>query len=271
VVYNKEMFLWLLIVCLASVAPARAQSLDEATARELFKLVNKDRAKQKLPALEWSDQLAQAAQAHVPWMAREKTLSHQFPAEPGLSERVSATGLHFDAVAENVAQVVNTADAKRDAQQANQTLMNSPPHRANILNSRYNSVGIAILRAEQDAWVVEDFAHSFAQLAVTDVESRAGQAINNLRKKRRLRALKLVEQPGLRQDSCRNDVSPNTLLRHFPKATSSVVYTTWDPTQLLPTLEKMATESAPQSMALAACPVGQQSGHGSYRVAVLFF
>src|SRR5919201_4877644 len=104
----------LLVVFFAlSVIPAAAQSLDDATARELFKLVNKDRSKQKLPALEWNDQLAQAAQAHVPWMAREKTLSHQFPAEPGLSERVSATGLHFDAVAENVAQVVNNEDAKR--------------------------------------------------------------------------------------------------------------------------------------------------------------
>jgi uncharacterized protein YkwD len=272
VVYNNGMPLLLLMICLAAyVAPASAQSLDDTTARELFKLVNKDRAKQKLPALEWNDQLAQAAQAHVPWMAREKTLSHQFPAEPGLSERVSATELHFDAVAENVAQVNNTKDAKRDAEQANQTLMNSPPHRANILNGKYNSIGIAILRADENVWIVEDFAHSFAQLAVTDVESRAEQAINRLRQKRRLRALKVVDQPGLRQDSCRDDVSPSTLLRHFPKATSSVVYTTWDPTQLLPTLEKMATESAPQSMALAACPAGQQSGHGSYRVAVLFF
>jgi len=106
---------------------------------------------------------------------------------------------------------------------------------------------------------------------VSDVESRAEQAINRLRGQRRLRALKVIDQAGLRQDSCRDDVSPNTLLRHFPKATSSVVYTTWDPSQLLPTLEKMATEPAPQSMALAACPVAQQSGHGSYRVAVLFF
>ena len=245
--------------------------MDDAAARELFKLVNKDRAKQKLPALQWNDALTQAAQAHAPWMAREKKLLHQFPAEPGLSERVSAAGLHFDAVAENVAQVVNTEDAKRDAAQANETLMNSPPHRANILNAKYNSVGIAIFRAGEQVWVVEDFAHSFAQIAVTDIESRAEQAINRLRGQRRLRALKVIDQAGLRQDSCRDDVSPNTLLRHFPKATSSVVYTTWDPSQLLPTLEKMATEPGPQSMALAACPVVQQSGHGSYRVAVLFF
>ena len=264
-------FVGILLGLFAWAALAGAQSTDDATARELFKLVNKDRAKQKLPALQWNDALAQAAQAHVPWMAREKKLSHQFPAEAGLSERISTAGLHFDAVAENVAQVANTGDAKRDAEQANETLMNSPPHRANILNAKYNSIGIAILRADDEVWVVEDFAHSFAQIAVTDVESRAAQAINRLRGKRRMRALKIVEQAGLRQDSCRNDVSPNTLLRHFPKASSSVVYTTWDPTQLLPTLEKMATEPAPQSMALAACPVGQESGHGSYRVAVLFF
>src|SRR5438477_3227888 len=183
------MFVRLLIVCLIAWAvPAGAQSVDDATARELFKLVNKDRAKQKLTALQWDDTLTQAAQAHVPWMAREKKLLHQFPAEPGLSERISTAGLHFDAVAENVAQVVNTEDVKRDAGQANETLMNSPPHRANILNAKYNSVGVAILRDGEQVWVVEDFAHSFAKIAVTDVESRAVQAINRLRGQRRMRA-----------------------------------------------------------------------------------
>src|SRR5579859_287137 len=89
--------LFTLIFCGAT---ALAQSQRE---QQLFDLVNHEREKAGLNKLEWSDSLAQAALAHSRLLAEHQDLSHQFPGEPLLQERVGYTRLRFNSVAENVA------------------------------------------------------------------------------------------------------------------------------------------------------------------------
>ena len=55
----------------------------------------------------------------------------------GDTELVQKVRLRFDAVAENV------ADAE-SPDETHQALMNSPPHRENILNPQYRLTGIAV-------------------------------------------------------------------------------------------------------------------------------
>src|SRR5438270_3430468 len=71
--------------------------------QQLFDLLNHEREKAGLSKLEWNDQLAEAALAHSKLLADNQDLSHQFPGEPILQERIGATKLRFNSVAENVA------------------------------------------------------------------------------------------------------------------------------------------------------------------------
>src|SRR5258708_4194950 len=96
--------------------------------RQLLELANQAREQSGLRPLDFDQGLTLAARAHAADMAAQQQLSHQLPGEPSLSQRVaSASSLHLDHVGENVAYAA-TAD------QAQETLMNSPRHRENLLN-----------------------------------------------------------------------------------------------------------------------------------------
>jgi uncharacterized protein YkwD len=89
--------------------------------------VNAERQKAGLPALQWNSPLATAAYAHAANMARQNNLSHTLDGK-GPADRISAAGYNYSSWAENIAW--NYASA----QDTVTGWMNSPGHRANILN-----------------------------------------------------------------------------------------------------------------------------------------
>src|SRR6478736_4691826 len=99
------------IACFVFVISIPAHAGPSQREQQLFDLVNHEREKAGLNKLEWSDHLAEAALAHSRLLAENRDLSHQFPGEPLLQERVGETRLRFNSVAENVAAApdVNTA------------------------------------------------------------------------------------------------------------------------------------------------------------------
>src|SRR6185369_1583163 len=111
----------LLSVLLSSTVPAVAADLRAAEQR-IFGLTNQARKDAGVDPLTWNEQAAQAARVHATMMAEKQALSHQFPGEAVLRDRLGAAGLRFDAAAENVADA-EVADEAHDA------LMHSPPHR----------------------------------------------------------------------------------------------------------------------------------------------
>ncbi len=84
----------LMALC-AAAWPQDAGSESAAAEQELFRMTNRDRAEAGLPELEWNEWLAQAARKHAAEMARRGRLSHQFPGEPGLRDRIAATSIRF--------------------------------------------------------------------------------------------------------------------------------------------------------------------------------
>src|SRR4051794_30689898 len=78
--------------------------------RTLFDSLNHERAKAGLQQLNWNDKLMQSARSHAQKMAAVHMLSHQVAGEPVLSNRVAATNLRFNAVAENVAFATEPED-----------------------------------------------------------------------------------------------------------------------------------------------------------------
>src|SRR5438067_823814 len=119
----------------ASPSPPPLQSAVTTTEpdaeRELLALTNQARAEAGVAPLQAQDGLTQAARTHAAEMAAQQQISHQFPGEQPLSERIAAvSGVHLDRAGENVAYAGS-------AERVEATLMNSPPHRENMLNPAY--------------------------------------------------------------------------------------------------------------------------------------
>jgi len=129
--------------------PGYAVGADASSAQQLFQLLDRDRAQSGLPPLIWDSGLAAAAQKHTQLMADRNQASHQLSGEAPLARRLA--GVPWDAAGENIA--LNTSISR-----ANTWLMNSPPHRANILSRTYNAVGIGVVWKGNQVWVTEDFA-----------------------------------------------------------------------------------------------------------------
>ncbi len=88
--------------------------------------------------------LHQAAQRHTEDMARRSYFSHVSPDGESADDRISTTGYRWREVAENIAAGYPSPDAVVAG------WMNSPGHRANILNCRLTEIGVGYV-ANPDA------------------------------------------------------------------------------------------------------------------------
>jgi uncharacterized protein YkwD len=127
-------------------------------ARQVFDLTNQDRLLHGLSRLRWSETLAVAASAHAQRMSQELELSHKYPGEADLAVRAAHAGVHFSAVAENIG--IGPSPTALEV-----GWMNSPGHRANILDAKMDSVGVAIVRLGESLYAVVDFAEVSEQLS----------------------------------------------------------------------------------------------------------
>ena len=106
--------------------------------------VNGDRIAHQLPALAPSDMLDLKAQAWADQLARDGYLHHST-----LTAGISGCWVR---IGENVGYGASIAGVEGQ-------YMASPPHRANILNSAFNRVGVGYVRtADGRVWTVQEFA-----------------------------------------------------------------------------------------------------------------
>ena len=133
---------------------ALAVSLARASAspaeKQIFDQLNQEREKAGLTALEWNELVAEAARSHCRALAENGRLSHQFSGELPLVERVGSRGVRFTVAAENVAFTEYLEDVHL-------ALMSSSGHRSNMLNPKYNSVGIGVIEQDKKIFVTQDF------------------------------------------------------------------------------------------------------------------
>lgn len=113
--------------------------LDAET--RMLQLVNEERAKVGLKPLVMDERLRQLARTHSANMFREGYFSHTGKEGKGPCDRMDDAKIKYQYCGENLAYAP-------DVELAHRGLMNSPGHRANILNANYSTVGIGILNAD---------------------------------------------------------------------------------------------------------------------------
>ncbi|MFE5483484.1 sigma-70 family RNA polymerase sigma factor [Streptomyces sp. NPDC056527] len=111
---------------------------SDSTAGEVVGLVNSERAKAGCGPLTENSLLNEAAQGHSVDMAARNFFDHTNPDGDGPGERVTATGYRWSTYGENIAMGQSTPA------QVMESWMNSPGHRANILNCSFKEIGIGI-------------------------------------------------------------------------------------------------------------------------------
>ncbi|WP_052311719.1 MULTISPECIES: CAP domain-containing protein [unclassified Actinoplanes] len=121
--------------------------------QQILALVNLQRGRAGCRPVTIDRRLIDAANGHAAEMARRDYFDHASPNGKGAGDRVSANGYPWRLYGENIAR------GQRSPWEAMDAWMNSPEHRANILDCKLDQmgVGLAIDGGHTPYWV-QDFA-----------------------------------------------------------------------------------------------------------------
>jgi len=173
----------------------------------LFAALNQERAAAGLPPLAWNPQMAIAAREHAIRMARTGGISHQFSGEPDLTQRTSTAGAKFSTVAENVG-VGESSITLHSA------WMNSPGHRANILDPVVTSVGISAVMYRGRLWAVQDFSRDVETLSLAEQEAKVSALVAQRAGVMSISPTSEARETCLREKGYAGDRKPSFVMRY---------------------------------------------------------
>jgi hypothetical protein len=234
-------------------ASAQSQLLPRNDSeRELFDLLNRERATQNLSALKWDEALFKAARQHALLMLNLNSFEHQLPGEPALSERLAAAGARFSFIAENIA-------FGKDSNTIHNGWMHSPGHRKNILNPRVTAVGIAAVRGTGGLFAVEDFSQAFANLSQEQQEKQVTALLT-------AKGWRVSGAPDEARKSCDSNAGMPGV-----RGWSIVRIDTADLRAFSPEIEKKIRSEQFHNVAVGACRTSEAAGFAQYRIALIFY
>ncbi len=249
-----------LLLLAAAVPAAHAQQRERtpqpAKAEQLFALANQTRAQEGRGRLVWDHALADAAMKHCMRMAADGPISHRYSGEPDLSARAGEAGAHFSLIEENIA--VGSYPAS-----IHQGWMNSPGHRANLLNPEIDRVGIAVVAAQGVLFAVADYARAVPVLSAPEVETTVARLV-------RAKGIAIRRDSSAARAACRVD-------RGMPQSAGETPHfiMRWQDSnldQLPPRLVESIASGDYREAEVGSCPArGAEGAFTVYRVAVLLY
>jgi hypothetical protein len=253
------------IACFVFLITLPAHAGPSRREQQLLDLVNHEREKAGLNKLEWNDRLAEAAEAHSKLLAENRDLSHQFSGEPILQERVGATRLRFNSVAENVA-------AAPDVDTAHTALMKSPGHRANILHQDYNAIGISIVERNHELFITQDFAHTLASYTEKQFRESLITNFNQARRARKMSPVDVISDPHLNKVACSQDMHTDKMIQNMPGVSALLVFSLSEPGALPNDMRKYASDKTLQRLNIGVClQTGGATGFSRFWVVAAFY
>jgi hypothetical protein len=185
-------------------------------------------------------------------MAQMNTLSHQFPGEPPIQDRARHAGARFSLIAENVAEGPSVTGLHIQ-------WMNSPPHRANLLDRELNSVGISVVQSGNMLFAVEDFSVAVPSMSL---ESQEQQVQSELA----ARGLQLVDATADARKTCESDRGWSG-----QRPAGVVRYETADVRRIPDEIDQRLSSGRYRSAAVGACEVAAVGDFARFRLAILLY
>ncbi|WP_369197868.1 CAP domain-containing protein [Streptomyces djakartensis] len=118
---------------------------------QVLALVNRERATAGCSPVTANDRLTRAADDYSDVMASSGVMSHTGPDGSTMTTRVEAAGYQWSTLGENIAR------GQADAASVMKSWMNSPGHRANILNCSFKELGVGVHFGDGGPWWTQNF------------------------------------------------------------------------------------------------------------------
>jgi uncharacterized protein YkwD len=150
--------------------------------KDLFEMINRERADRGLKPLSSSRELTLMARNHSQDMASRMEMTHLSALGKSYLERLVDAGFYFQAIGENVA-----SSETFHSDFIHQGFMDSPEHRENILDPDFEEVGIGVVYSQDKKYyVTQDFMHPLKALEVEEAERIIREKIDTARSGRSL-------------------------------------------------------------------------------------
>ena len=259
----------LILLIASGVAAQTSSDFDSEAEAQVLAALNQSRAQAGLPALQSNSYLVDAARRQSMLLVQHHALSHQFPGELSLTERLRSAGLFFTAAAENIG--VNS-----QLEDVNEMFLRSPGHRANMLSTSYDSVGIGVVHRGRDYWITEDFAQVTPQLSTQQAENEAAASFESKWKKVHSALPRRVTIEALSTFSCKTAKSGGKLqqagVTYEGKPPRDLVgFSTPDPASLSSQVDTVINNASVSAYALGACTPQQSGDSGQFWIVMAFF
>jgi len=260
----KIFFHCVFIFLLSAAQAVQSGSSISAAEKRIFDELNQERASHGLAVLQWDERAASAARTHARLLAESGKLSHQFPGEGTLPERLGATGARFTVSAENVAQTEFIEDV-------HPALMDSSGHRANILSASYNAVGIGVVEKQGKVYVAQDFIFLVPDYSESQFSAAFVEAFNLARKSKGIRPLQTREDAALHELACSTDGNAGKLANNLTGVSAVVAFTSSDPHHLPQGMDPRVANADFHLMKYGVCfRPDQEHGYANFWVVAAF-
>jgi len=187
-------------------------------------------------------------------MAKRESISHQYPGEPELATRGKTAGARFSMIAENVAEA-QTAVRIHDA------WMNSPGHRANLLDPHVDAVGISVRSRNGQLYAVQDFERSVESLTLEQQEQTVAKLI--------AAAGPVTISPAA--DDARQTCAQSTGFAGSRQPTFVMRYTSDDLLRIPDALKVRVASGRYSEAMVGACEAAGKQPFSTYSIAVLLY
>jgi len=162
----------------------------EKIEQELYDLINRERAKQGISLLQISKSLTPIARSHSQDMAVQSELTHNSRDGKAYSQRLQEAGLFFKGTGENIAFSQSFLP-----EAIHNSFMRSKGHRENILDPRFNTIGIGVFYDKgQGYYITQDFLTSLEPKSEKEFREMLEKQINARRAQKGLAPIPLLEE-----------------------------------------------------------------------------
>ena len=123
----------------------------------IYQKVNEERAKVGISQLSYNSTMEKYARIKSKDMGDNNYFSHEDLSGKLITEKMKQDGVSYKAWGENIAYIGGVSDANKLAEQFMTNWMNSSGHRANILSTNFESIGIGVYKSGNRVYVTQEF------------------------------------------------------------------------------------------------------------------
>lgn len=123
----------------------------------IYNIVNEERTKMGLSPLAYNSTMEKYARIKSQDMGDKNYFSHEDLNGNMITSKMEADGVSYRAWGENIAYIGGSVDANTLAQQFMTNWMNSAGHRANILSTDFDSIGVGVYKVGNKVYATQEF------------------------------------------------------------------------------------------------------------------